>query len=259
MSEAGLALIVGLAGQLPRADLTELSSAAAQGRCGVLELRARTSSPLVRDACEQLLDATTEIGPWLSGALAASAAAYDAALRRQSVDVVWTGPESDVETGRLTAPVVAELIDEAEREIVIVSYATYDEPRVERALQQAVERDVDITLVLERHEDNPAFSGSGEAYPDLRVRRLSWPASARRSGASLHAKLIVIDAHTALVGSANLTGRAMVDNLECGILLRGGRQPQEIRDHLFSLMHAGVLVPLAPGAPTSRCLQRHRE
>lgn len=254
MTEAELTLVAGLAGQLPRADLTELSRAAARGRSGVLELRARTPSPLVRDACGQLLDAATEIGPWLSGALAGSAVAYDAALRRQNVDVVWTGPESDVETGRLTAPVVAELVDDAAREIVIVSFATYDEPRVERALWRAVERGVDITLILERHEDNPAFSGSGEVYPGLRARRLSWPATARRSGASLHAKLIVIDAHTALVGSANLTGRAMVDNLECGILLRGGRQPQEIRDHLFSLMHAGILVALAPGAPTSRHL-----
>ena len=242
MTDQLLDMVVGFAGQLSHADLTELARAAAQGRSGVLELRASTPSPLVRDACEQLVDATTEIGLWLSGALAAAAAAYDAALRRQSVDVVWTGPDSDVDTGRLTAPVVAELIDDAEREIVIVSYATYYEPHVERALQRAVERGVDITLVLERQEDNPAFHGTGAAYPDLHVRRLSWPTSARRSGASLHAKLIVIDAHTALVGSANLTGRAMVDNLECGILLRGGRQPQEIRDHLFSLMRAGVLV-----------------
>lgn len=39
----------------------------------------------------------------------------------------------------------------------------------------------------------------------------------------------------ALVGLANLTGRAMDDNLECGILIRSGRGPRLIRDHISGL------------------------
>jgi phosphatidylserine/phosphatidylglycerophosphate/cardiolipin synthase-like enzyme len=57
----------------------------------------------------------------------------------------------------------------------------------------------------------------------------------------LHAKIIVVDDRVALVGSANLTGRAMGDNLECGILIRGGKQPRAIRDHVVSLYMAGRL------------------
>ncbi len=48
----------------------------------------------------------------------------------------------------------------------------------------------------------------------------------------------------ALVGSANLTSRAMESNLECGILIRGSPQPRAIRDHITGLYAAGLLLRL---------------
>jgi cardiolipin synthase A/B len=44
-----------------------------------------------------------------------------------------------------------------------------------------------------------------------------------------------------LVGSANLTSRAMETNLECGILIRGGRQPRAIREHVMQLQALNIL------------------
>lgn len=90
-------------------------------------------------------------------------------------------------------------------------------------------------------QDNPSYTASGAPFPSLDVLRLHWPASSRPSGAALHAKIIVVDDRVALVGSANLTGRAMDDNLECGILIRGGREPRLIRDHITGLYEAGYL------------------
>jgi phosphatidylserine/phosphatidylglycerophosphate/cardiolipin synthase-like enzyme len=58
---------------------------------------------------------------------------------------------------------------------------------------------------------------------------------------ALHAKIIVVDDRIALVGSANLTGRAMEANLECGILIRGGRQPRAISEHIAELRAQGCL------------------
>ena len=54
----------------------------------------------------------------------------------------------------------------------------------------------------------------------------------------------MVDDQVALVGSANLTSRAMESNLECGILIRGGPQPRAIRDHITGLQAAGVLLRL---------------
>jgi hypothetical protein len=65
----------------------------------------------------------------------------------------------------------------------------------------------------------------------------------------------VVDDETALVSNANLTGRAMEDNLECGILIHGGPQPSAIRDHITSLYAAGHLrriLPFCSGVGPSR-------
>jgi cardiolipin synthase A/B len=101
-----------------------------------------------------------------------------------------------------------------------------------------------VTLLAERHEDDPSYTALGTPCPVLNALRLCWPAQARPPGASLHAKIIVVDDQVALVGSANLTSRAMESNLECGILIRGGPQPRAIRDHISGLYAAGILLRL---------------
>lgn len=70
-----------------------------------------------------------------------------------------------------------------------------------------------ITLVTERHADNSGYRGPDVPFSGILATRLHWPASQRPAGASLHAKIIVVDDETALVTSANLTSRAMETNL----------------------------------------------
>ena len=108
-------------------------------------------------------------------------------------------------------------------------------------MSAAVARGVAATLLAERHEDNPSYTVLGTPFPGLKALRLHWPASSRPPGASLHAKVIVVDDQVALVGSANLTSRAMESNLECGILIRGGPQPRAVRNHITGLHAAGLL------------------
>ncbi len=50
----------------------------------------------------------------------------------------------------------------------------------------------------------------------------------------MHAKVLIVDRRTALVGSANLTGPALERNLECGLLVSGGPVPTLLADHLFA-------------------------
>jgi cardiolipin synthase len=50
----------------------------------------------------------------------------------------------------------------------------------------------------------------------------------------MHAKLLVIDRMTALVGSANLAGYGLERNLECGVLIRGGPVPGLLADHVMT-------------------------
>lgn len=162
--------------------------------------------------------------------------------QQATVTPVWTGPASDVQHDRLTLAVLSDLIAEARHELLLVSYATIPGPAVRTALVDAQTRGVHLTLLLERHADNPGFRGKDDPLPELRGTRLHWPAPSRSAEASMHAKVLVIDRHIALVGSANLTGHGMERNLECGILIRGGPVPDLLVKHVLT---ADGLTPLA--------------
>jgi cardiolipin synthase len=231
-----------IAERLPLGDVRRLAQAAAAGEPGVRELRARVGSAILRDACDQLRHRLSYAEPaYLEGLLIGAVRAVERARRHQSVSVVWTGPESGVSSSRLTAATVIDLINAGRSEILLVSYATYTEPSINAALSAAVVRGVAVTLLAERHQDNPSYDALITPFPGLEALRLRWPASSRPPGASLHAKIIVVDDQVALVGSANLTSRAMESNLECGILIRGGPQPKALRDHIAGLYSAGLL------------------
>lgn len=220
-----------------------LAAAAAAGPSAVQTLRAQVAGGVLRDACDQLsVRLVRESGPaYLAGVLAGAASSAARARERQQVEVVWTGPETGTGAGRLTAAVITDLIGKARRELLLVTFATNNEPAIEAALTAAAERGVQITVLAERHDDNPAYTAVGMPFPGLTAVRLRWPASRRAHGAALHAKIIVVDDDIALVGSANFTGRAMASNLECGILIRGGPQPRAIRRHIDDLWARGHL------------------
>ena len=233
---------VQLAQSVPQADIEALAGATVAGPAAVHQLRSRASSPVLRGACDEIAALlAVSPAPFIAGALLGAARAVQS-QRRHTVDVVWTGPPSAVTTSRLTWAVVVELIDSAVEEILLVSFATRTEPAVDAALRRASARAVSITLLLEHPTDNPRYTGDTNPFPNLSARRLSWPSPHRHPGAAMHAKIILIDRLTALVGSANLTGRAMDHNLECGVMIRGGDQPARIRDHLASLIERGLLT-----------------
>jgi cardiolipin synthase len=231
-----------IAEHLPAADVRRLASAAAEGPVAVRALRGQAGAAVLRSACDQLLGGLSGEDPgYLAGLLEGAARVVERARQRQSLDVVWTGPETGSGAGRLTAATVIDLIGQARREILIVSYATHSEPAIEAALAAAAGRGVEITILAERHADNPSYTATGTPFPGLDALRLRWPASRRPAGAALHAKIIVVDDRIALVGSANFTSRGMESNLECGILVRGGPQPGAILDHIAELRTRGEL------------------
>lgn len=107
------------------------------------------------------------------------------------------------------------------------------------ALRQAAAQGVENVLVLELSADNPGYTGSGRSFSGASALRLTWHAEQRTRGASLHAKILVVD-DAALVGGANLTDSAMNRNIECG-LLRDGPQPARPWGHVLGLRDAGML------------------
>ncbi|WP_396449454.1 phospholipase D-like domain-containing protein [Actinomadura sp.] len=82
------------------------------------------------------------------------------------------------------------------------------------------------------------------------MRFWHWPREQRpvlgRSRATLHAKLLAADEKSALLGSANLTDRALAENLEIGVVLREPSAVRSLVPHFRALMRpaAGPLVSL---------------
>lgn len=218
--------------ELPEGFARRVADAMRQGPSAVEELQGAAVLPnsafVVRRAAEITRNGD---GPYMAGILTAL---LDTKADQPQITPVWTGPDSHQPGGRLTLAVLADLIGEAEQSILLASYATFPSPEVRAALEAAANRRVELTLLLERATDNPAFNGPDDPLPGLPARRLHWPARNRPAGAAMHAKVLVIDDRLALVGSANLTGAGLEHNLECGLLIRGGTTPTELRNHLLT-------------------------
>ena len=245
MSDPVVTAAARLSRKLPAGDVRQLAAAARQGPGAVQQLRAVAAGAVLRSACDKALSlGLATAGPEFAGALLGALEAVRA-NGSAAVDVVWTGPDSSVGTSRLTSAVIVELIGEAQADVLLVGYAVHTEPLVAAALHAAVERGVPLPQRLERPAATPGVASHGAAFPGLTATRLCWPGGSRPVGASLHAKVLVVDGSSALIGSANVTGAALGRNLECGLLVRGGPQPGQVRKHIRSLRALGAVVPVA--------------
>jgi phosphatidylserine/phosphatidylglycerophosphate/cardiolipin synthase-like enzyme len=189
--------------------------------------------------------------PGAAIALALRAGAATAARLRADVDldVVWTGPQTLPVPVRATMPVLMEVIAGANQQLMVMSFAAYKVPAVVSALRAACDRGVGVHLILEEaaasknalsHDAKLAFTALGDT-----VAIWNWPLDARPlvggKPAVLHAKAAVADERVALVSSANLTANALTQNIELGVIVRGGSIPRRLTQHLTELMSEGIL------------------
>ena len=143
---------------------------------------------------------------------------------------------------RLTSEVVSQLIDQASKRVTMVSYVTYQLPTVIAALDRAVARGVQVSLILESPEN---LDGGGGAHVYAKFRTYHWPMDRRQPPeAKLHAKAVVVDGRDVLLTSANMTSSADHKNIELGILCRGGDVALKVQRHFDGLIAAGLLVLL---------------
>jgi phosphatidylserine/phosphatidylglycerophosphate/cardiolipin synthase-like enzyme len=215
------------------------------------------SQPHYRALAGEFLDAWQTTSPELSPqavslALHAVAAAEKIHRERQSVELAWTGPETQVVPLRQTEQVILQVIESARERLLLVSYAVYKIPRVCDALIRAASRGVSLRVVIEawdRQEGRQTydrFRGFGETVAS-RSSVYLWPLEHRardeagRPGV-LHVKCVVGDGRWLFLSSANLTENAFTLNMELGVLVSGGSLPIQAEQHFERLIDAGVLA-----------------
>jgi phosphatidylserine/phosphatidylglycerophosphate/cardiolipin synthase-like enzyme len=186
-------------------------------------------------------------------ALALETAIYcvEATRRSQTLELVWTGPQSDTALRR-TDQALLQLIESARSELLIVSFAVYSIPDIRAALVRASKRGVQLTIIIE----SPKESDGKIAYDGLialgkavarRAHIFRWPLEKRKTlpdgkHGALHVKCAIADGHVLLVSSANLTEYALTLNMEMGLLVTGGRIPKQVAQHFRRLIEQGTLL-----------------
>lgn len=189
---------------------------------------------------------TTEYsGKELAAALRGASATAQHLSAIGTTELVWTGPTTGIVPVRRTEQVICEVIESAFVELFIVSFVAYRAEMVVRSLQAAQERGVRISILLETSQEH----GGALDFDSVRLLRrelpkaefYSWKQTKAEIKGSVHAKCAVADDKMAFVSSANLTGSAMERNMEVGVLVKGGKLPVQLGQHLKELIRSGKI------------------
>ena len=176
-------------------------------------------------------------------ALETASRMHDETHRRRT-DIVVSGPYSDEVPVRLTASVIVEVIRASRTSLLVVSFAAFGVAEVTRELVRAAGRGVQVDLILEgtAGDGGALRGGAAPAAPFEALRPLAtfwtWTDRPRVGGSvpALHAKVVAADEDVALLGSANLTDRALAHNLEVGVVLRDPDVVRRLVRHFRALM-----------------------
>lgn len=172
----------------------------------------------------------------------------------QTVELVWTGPDTGPIPFRRTEQAILQVLDAAKSRITLVSFAVYRIPNIGKALIRAAKRGVRLTVIVETPDK---IEGEGE-YNTIKAlgqevatcsTLFFWPKENRRLSDNnkvgiLHVKCAVADGEWLFLSSANLTEYAFTVNMELGLLVTGGRLPAQVEQHFQGLCRCGQLLPL---------------
>ena len=206
------------------------------------------------DSLEKGWSRHKEVSPReVASALKAAKTTVDMAVDSDSVDLVWTGPSYGTIPTRHTERVLCEIIDASMDKLFMVSFVAYEIDSILESLRSALSRGVKVEMLLEssREHGGKIYVDSAEmmkeALPGVRV--YYWKDDSKKvpgnvHAGSVHAKCAVADEKFAFISSANLTTAAMNRNMELGVLLKGGRLPADLHNHLQMLVKTETIVPL---------------
>ena len=193
-----------------------------------------------------------EVGPQaVSAALQALRYAAD---RQTRAEICWSGPVSSLQGFRTTAEAFRELISRATKTILIVSYAVSEVEFLRESLDAALNRGVQVRLVLEDFNvfTQESWRSKFHAFGEKTLQRSEiyvWPISERRLNegrvyGSMHVKCLVVDGEAILMTSANWSGAAMQDNMELGLVVTDAEMAKSVSSHFEDLIKSNILVLL---------------
>jgi len=231
--------------KLPSAALVELAASLRDGDLSigiaghaVQQIAGSSATEGVVSALRQLHDggwSSAQIGDLIEAIIEARC---DASSVESQFDLVLTGPDVTGIPTRDTLAVMHTLIEEADNEVILVGYAIYDGKKMFHRLAERVSKHPELTVWfcvnIQRGRTDTSLSSEivRRFAMDFSSRHWPWdpkpavyydPRSLEQkgpTGASLHAKCLVVDRREALITSANFTEAAQKRNIEAGVIVR---------------------------------------
>lgn len=201
---------------------------------------------------ERLVDAwrATSVGSGeLASMLLAASHAFEKVSKHQTTELVWTGPTTPFVSARRTEQALLQVIGAAKQTLFVTSFVAYDVSTIVKALNDASTRGVSISMLLESSQDHGGsilFDVIGKMRTLVPAAKLyAWrERTTSFADGRVHAKVAVADGGVCFITSANLTGHAMEQNMEAGVLLTGGQIPRLLHDHLQALVVTKTVSPV---------------
>ena len=162
------------------------------------------------------------------------------------VQLVWSGPLTNINRTRTTFSMLIDLIERANESILMFSYVVVMPEHLTKGLREASTRGVKIDIVLESSEEKGFFNDRRAfdviANISSSITTWKWSSEQRSSEkSSMHAKVIAVDKTHLFVTSANLTNAALLDNIELGVLIESERIVREFKEKFEELVQNRVL------------------
>ncbi len=188
-----------------------------------------------------------ELGALVIGA----SSGFQQARLEEQIQLVWTGPDVKQVPVRRSEQVLLDIINDAKTSLYLISFVLVNVPAIENALSQAIDRGVDVRLLLES-EDKEGTSSFRSTIERLNVEipglaLYYWPRVNRENVvggfARVHAKCVVADRSKAFLTSANLTSAALDKNIEMGVRIDGGSIPATIEQQFIWMIRLKEILP----------------
>lgn len=179
------------------------------------------------------------------------------------VELVWSGLDLEGSTTRDTEVVVRQLFREAQRSVLVASFAVDKGKKTEALFSRLAERmdrepHLEVRFFLNMHRKGPRDETPGsvllrefadafrhEIWPGKRLPQVFHDPRALAVGgtkrACLHAKCVVADGERALITSANFTEAARERNIEAGVLIVDTAIARALKAQFDTLVERGAL------------------
>jgi len=205
-----------------------------------------------KSVVERLVDAwrATTVEPYeLASMLLAASHSLVSVSKSQAIELVWTGPTTPFVSARRTEQALLQVIGKASQALFVTSFVAYDVSNIVKALNEASTRGVNISMLLESSQHD----GGSIPFDVIGKMRALVPSAnlyawreriAPFVDGRVHAKVAIADGDMCFITSANLTGYAMEQNMEAGVLITGGQVPRLLHDHLYALIDTKTVSPV---------------